>query len=88
MLVHTFIEKPKIVVDIATGYGLDDRGGRSSSRSSIKNFPLSMSFRPVLVTTQPPIQSIPWAVSPGVKRSGREADHSPPVSAEVKKMWI
>jgi hypothetical protein len=24
---------------------------------------------------------------PGVKRPGREADHSPP-SAEVKKMWI
>jgi hypothetical protein len=26
--------------------------------------------------------------SPGVKRSGREADHSPPASAEVKIMWI
>jgi hypothetical protein len=25
---------------------------------------------------------------PGVKRPGREADHSPPTSAEVKKMWI
>jgi hypothetical protein len=25
---------------------------------------------------------------PGVKRKGREADHSPPASAEVKKMWI
>jgi hypothetical protein len=25
---------------------------------------------------------------PGVKRQGREADHSPPPSAEVKKMWI
>jgi hypothetical protein len=25
---------------------------------------------------------------PGVKRSGREADNSPPTSAEVKKMWI
>jgi hypothetical protein len=24
----------------------------------------------------------------GVKRPGREADHSPPASAEVKKMWI
>jgi hypothetical protein len=24
------------------------------------------------------------AISPGVKRSGREADHSPPSSAEVK----
>jgi hypothetical protein len=24
----------------------------------------------------------------GVKRPGREAGHSPPASAEVKKMWI
>jgi hypothetical protein len=24
----------------------------------------------------------------GVKRPGREVDHSPPTSAEVKKMWI
>jgi hypothetical protein len=28
------------------------------------------------------------ALYPGVKRPGREADHSPPTSAEVKKMWI
>ncbi|PNF35230.1 hypothetical protein B7P43_G06877 [Cryptotermes secundus] len=26
--------------------------------------------------------------SPGVEQQGREADHSPPSSAEVKKMWI
>jgi hypothetical protein len=25
---------------------------------------------------------------PGVKRPGREVNHSPPTSAEVKKMWI
>jgi hypothetical protein len=25
---------------------------------------------------------------PGVKRQGGEADHSPPASAEIKKMWI
>jgi hypothetical protein len=25
---------------------------------------------------------------PGVERREREADHSPPTSAEVKKMWI
>jgi hypothetical protein len=28
------------------------------------------------------------ALSPGIKRQGREADHSPPTSADVKKMWI
>jgi hypothetical protein len=37
---------------------------------------------------QPPFQCVPTAVSPGVKRPGREADHSPPTSAEVKKTWI
>jgi hypothetical protein len=25
---------------------------------------------------------------PGVKQQGREADHSPPAGAEVKKLWI
>jgi hypothetical protein len=25
---------------------------------------------------------------PGLKRQWREADHSPPASAEIKKMWI
>jgi hypothetical protein len=41
-----------------------------------------------LGSTQPPIQWVPGALSPGVKRPGREADQSPPTSAEVKKMWI
>jgi hypothetical protein len=31
---------------------------------------------------------LPGALSPGVKRQRREADHSPPASAEVKKIWI
>jgi len=34
--------------------------------------------------TQPPIQWEPGALSLGVKRPGREADHSSPPSAEVK----
>jgi hypothetical protein len=36
----------------------------------------------------PPIQRVPGDLSPGLKRRGREADHSPPTSAEVKKTWI
>jgi hypothetical protein len=35
--------------------------------------------------TQPPIQWVTRAISPGVKRPGREADHSPASSAEVKE---
>jgi hypothetical protein len=44
--------------------------------------------RPALGSTQPPIQRVLGALSPGVKRPGRQADHSPPTSAKVKKMWI
>jgi hypothetical protein len=33
---------------------------------------------------QPPIQWVPGTLTPGVKWTEREADHSPPLSAEVK----
>jgi hypothetical protein len=35
---------------------------------------------------QPPHPPIQWA--PGLKRSAREADHSPPASTEIKKTWV
>jgi hypothetical protein len=76
------------VVGVANGYELEDRGGRSSSLGRVENFLFSTSSRPVLEPTRPPIQWVPGALSPGVKRAGREADHSPPASAEVKRMWI
>jgi hypothetical protein len=41
-----------------------------------------------LGSTQPPIQWVPGALSPGVKRQWREADHPHPASAEVKKIWV
>jgi hypothetical protein len=75
-------------VGIATGYGVDDREVGSSSPGRVKNFLLSKSLRPDLGSTQPPNQWAPGALSPGVKRQGREAGHSPPTSAEVKKTWI
>jgi hypothetical protein len=62
--------------------------GRSSSPGRFKNFLFSTSSRSALGPTQPPIQWVPRALFPGIKRLGREADHSPPASAEVKKMWI
>jgi hypothetical protein len=75
-------------VGIATGYGLDDRDVKSSSPGRDKNFLFSMTSRPALGSTQPPIQLVPGALSPGVKRPRREAHRSPAVSAEVKKMLI
>jgi hypothetical protein len=62
--------------------------GRSSSPGRVKNFLFSTTSRPALGSTQPPIQWVPRALSPGAKRPGREADHSTPASDEVKKMWI
>jgi hypothetical protein len=61
---------------------------RSSSPGRVKDFHFSISSRPPLRPTQPPIEWVPGALSPGVKRSGREADHWPPTSAEVKKTWV
>jgi hypothetical protein len=75
-------------VSIATGYGLDDQGVRVSSPAGLKNFQFTMLSRSALRSTQSPIQWVLGALSPGVKRPGREADHSPPASAEVKKMWV
>jgi hypothetical protein len=42
--------------------------------------------RPAPGPTHPPIQWVLGAVSPGVKRLGRDAKHSPPSSAEVKNV--
>jgi hypothetical protein len=48
-------------------------------------FPFDTVSRPTLGLTQPPIQLVAGALSLGVKRQGREADHSPPSSIEVKE---
>jgi hypothetical protein len=64
---------PSSSVGIATGYVLD-------GRDSIPERGKDLSLGP----TQPPIQWVPGAVFLGVKRPDREADHSPPSSAEVK----
>jgi hypothetical protein len=62
--------------------------GRSSSPGRVKNFLFFTASRLAMGPTQPPIQWVPETLSPGVNRHGREADHSPPTSSEVKKIWI
>jgi hypothetical protein len=71
------------VVDIATSYGLDDRpvGVRVPVGSKL----FSTLCRPALGPNQPPIQWVAGTLSPGVKRPGREADHSR-TSAKFKKI--
>jgi hypothetical protein len=51
------------------------------------NFLVTTVSRTALGATQPPIQWVPRALSLGVKRPGREADHSPLSSTEIKNSW-
>jgi hypothetical protein len=66
-----------------TGYWLDGWGlipGRGQD-----NFLYSTAFRPALGSTQSPVvQWVPEALSVVVKRPGRQGDHSPPPSVEIK----
>jgi hypothetical protein len=75
------------VVGIAIGYWLDDRGvgGRIPIGSRI--------FASSIVQTGSGVHPTSYTMGtggsfPGLKRPGREDDHSPPTSAEVKKMLI
>jgi hypothetical protein len=47
----------------------------------------STASRAALGPTQSPIQWLMGALSLGIKRLGREVDHSPPSSAEIKNEW-
>jgi hypothetical protein len=75
--------RPESLFGIATGYGLDDRGVgvRVPIGSRIFFSSLVQSGSGVHPTTSYPMGT-------AVKRPGCEADHSPPVSAEVKKISI
>jgi hypothetical protein len=73
-------------VGVTLGYGLDDRGSRVRFPAGAGNFSFfTTASRTALGLTQPPIQWVLGALSLGAKRPGREADHSPPSSAEVKE---
>jgi hypothetical protein len=68
------------VVGVATGCGPDDIGVgiRVSVGSGISSSPCRPDW----------LWGPPSLLSNGYKGQGRETDHSPPTSAEVKKMWI
>jgi hypothetical protein len=55
------------------------------SRRRLGIFFFTTLSRTALGPTQPPIQWVPGALSLGLKLPEREADHSPPSSAEVKE---
>jgi hypothetical protein len=56
-------------------------------RRGLGIFLFTTASRTALGPTQPLIQWVQGAISLGVKRPGREADHSLRYSAEVKNAW-
>jgi hypothetical protein len=73
-------------VSIATSNGLDDRGSRVRFPAEAGSFSPQHRVQNGFGPTQLPIQWVPGAVSLGVKWPEREADHSPPSSAESQRM--
>jgi len=80
----------ELFVSRVAQYSVWLRAGRPGDRGSIPGkgqriFPLISVSRPALGPTQPPVQWVPGVLSQGTKaRPGRDADHSPPSSAEVR----
>jgi hypothetical protein len=72
-----------VVQNWATGWTIGILGFDSQRRLGL--FIFTTASRTALGPAQPPIQWVPGALSLGIQRSGREADHSPPSSAEVKE---
>jgi len=73
------LKKSSLLWCFKLNLGFDSWGG------GLGIFLFSTVYRPVLGSTQAPIHWVPGALSLGVKRPGREADHSPPSNAEVKE---
>jgi hypothetical protein len=71
------------VVGIATGYGLDDQGVGVRVPVGVRIF--TSSCRPDRLWGPPNLLTNGYR---GGSFPGREAHHSPPDSAEVKKTWI
>jgi hypothetical protein len=56
------------------------------SPAEARDFSSSLCDQSALGLTQPPVQWVPGVLAPGVKvRPGRDADHSPPSSADVNE---
>jgi hypothetical protein len=76
------------LIDIATGYGLDDR--RVGVRVPVESRIFSSPNRLGRLWGLPSIlrNEYKGLFPRGVKWPGPEADHSSPTNAEIKKMWI
>jgi hypothetical protein len=72
-------------VGIAPAYELDDQGSRVRFLAGAGNFSLYHRVQNGCGAHPASYPMVPGALSLRVKRPGREADHSPPSSAEVEE---
>jgi hypothetical protein len=74
---------------IAQWYSAELRAGRLEVRVPAEsgNFSLHHRVHTDSGAHEPPIQGVPGALPLEIKRPAREADHSPPSSAEVENSW-
>jgi hypothetical protein len=72
-------------VGITLGYGLDDRGSRVRFPAGARNFSLHHRVQNGFGADPASYPTVIRGSFPGVKRPGREADHSLPSSEEVKE---
>jgi hypothetical protein len=68
--------------DIATDYGLDDRG------AGVRVPVVSRIFPSHVLQASSGVDPAPYPMGTGGSFPGGKADHSTPAGAEVKKMWI
>jgi hypothetical protein len=71
-------------VTIVTGYGMGGLGIGVKSPAGVRDFSLLHSVQTASGVHPASYPKGTWGSIPGIKRKGREADHSPPPSAEVK----
>jgi hypothetical protein len=86
-LVHEIIKSRDSSVGIVLGYGLNDRGSRVQFPTGAGNSSLYHRIQNGSGAHPASYTMVTGVLSPGVKWPWREADHSPPSSAEVKNAW-
>jgi hypothetical protein len=87
LLSTVFPKSRDSTVGIVLGYGLDDRSSRVRFPAGAGNFSLHHRVQNGFGSHSASYPVVPGALSLEVKRPGREADHSPPSSAEAKNAW-
>jgi hypothetical protein len=83
----TWLKKLHVLIDSLIGIGLDDRGSRVQFSAGAENFSLHHRVQRGSGAHPASYPMGTGTLSLGVKRPRREADHSPPSSAEVKNEW-